>query len=551
MRLRSEVIGALNVFRMAPGPLTEADMKLARALADVATVGILQHRVFKAREMLAEQLQEALDSRVLIEQAKGVLAERSGQRGRGVRADALARPRAGAVVAAGWPATSSGAPGCRCERLPGDPGAPAVRPLASTLRGRVATVLTAPDPANSPRGDSAMTDGLLSQPGADERALLDVRVTATATGWTAVTVTGEVDVAGAPVLRRALEAVWADAPHRVVIDLGAVTFLNAAGLHVLLETRRTAQERSTSLRLCAAAGQVRQLLDWVGLGDLMRCAAEEPPAAVQSPPRRWGESAIVPGRGVETASRPADVGRARLVAVPDVVPVPQPAEDRSPDDVLAAAIRWTRRWDAMADLDGTLAAIEEDAVDALPGAEGACVALAVRRRQLLFRSDTGSRPRTFMAVQQLLGSGPSWDVAWQDGAVVVHDLAADRQWPALSAEAGDLGMRSVLGLHLGTPGQSIGSLTVYSAQPGAFDEATERLGRTYAALAAVALARAQREHHLRRAVCSRDRIGQAKGILMERHHVTAEQAFETLIEVSRECNVKLVTLAERLIARDS
>jgi AmiR/NasT family two-component response regulator len=58
--------------------LAEIEMELARALADVATVGILQQRVISARDLLAEQLQGALNSRVLIEQAEGVLAERSG-----------------------------------------------------------------------------------------------------------------------------------------------------------------------------------------------------------------------------------------------------------------------------------------------------------------------------------------------------------------------------------------------------------------------------------------------------------------------------------------
>ena len=78
MRLRDHVIGALNVFRVIPGALTEDDMRLGRALADVATVGILQQRVISARDLLAEQLQGALNSRVVIEQAKGVLAGRSG-----------------------------------------------------------------------------------------------------------------------------------------------------------------------------------------------------------------------------------------------------------------------------------------------------------------------------------------------------------------------------------------------------------------------------------------------------------------------------------------
>ena len=78
MRLRNEVVGALNVFRVAPGALSDDDMRLSRALADVATVGILQQRVISARDLLAEQLQGALNSRVLIEQAKGVLAGTSG-----------------------------------------------------------------------------------------------------------------------------------------------------------------------------------------------------------------------------------------------------------------------------------------------------------------------------------------------------------------------------------------------------------------------------------------------------------------------------------------
>jgi GAF domain-containing protein len=77
LRLRDEALGALNLFGVTPGRVTDADMRLGQALADVATIGLLQQRTVRRRDLLAEQLQTALHSRVVLEQAKGVLAERN------------------------------------------------------------------------------------------------------------------------------------------------------------------------------------------------------------------------------------------------------------------------------------------------------------------------------------------------------------------------------------------------------------------------------------------------------------------------------------------
>src|SRR5882757_5963137 len=76
MRLRDDVIGALNFFDVKAGSLEAEKLRIGQALADVATIGLLQHRAIHRRDVLTEQLQTALNSRVLIEQAKGILAER-------------------------------------------------------------------------------------------------------------------------------------------------------------------------------------------------------------------------------------------------------------------------------------------------------------------------------------------------------------------------------------------------------------------------------------------------------------------------------------------
>jgi GAF domain-containing protein len=78
MRLRGEVIGALNLFGREPGMIDAEDVRIVQALVDVATIGLLQERAIRRGEVLTEQLQGALNSRVVIEQAKGALAQLRG-----------------------------------------------------------------------------------------------------------------------------------------------------------------------------------------------------------------------------------------------------------------------------------------------------------------------------------------------------------------------------------------------------------------------------------------------------------------------------------------
>ena len=78
MRLREHVLGALNLFRATPGPFDPAGIRIGQAMADVATISLLHERNMRHSDTLNEQLQTALNSRVIIEQAKGKLAERLG-----------------------------------------------------------------------------------------------------------------------------------------------------------------------------------------------------------------------------------------------------------------------------------------------------------------------------------------------------------------------------------------------------------------------------------------------------------------------------------------
>lgn len=78
MRLRERTIGALNLLRTSTDPLSATDFQIAQVLASMATIGLVNHRAIRRQELVAEQLQAALNSRVVIEQAKGIIAERAG-----------------------------------------------------------------------------------------------------------------------------------------------------------------------------------------------------------------------------------------------------------------------------------------------------------------------------------------------------------------------------------------------------------------------------------------------------------------------------------------
>lgn len=198
------------------------------------------------------------------------------------------------------------------------------------------------------------------------------------------------------------------------------------------------------------------------------------------------------------------------------------------------------------DVEATLQTITATAVGAVPGAEECTITYVTGRHSVEPRAATGDLPRQVDEAQDRVQEGPCLDAVWDQRTVRIDDMRAETRWPRFAAEAARLGVLSSLSFQLFVEGDNLGALNVYARHPHAFGEESEDVGLVLAAHAAVAVAGAQNEEHLRRAVGSRDLIGQAKGILMERYRLSADQAFQVLARVSQQTNRRLVDIAEEL-----
>jgi GAF domain-containing protein len=198
-----------------------------------------------------------------------------------------------------------------------------------------------------------------------------------------------------------------------------------------------------------------------------------------------------------------------------------------------------------ADLQGTLDAIVATAVSTIDNAEYAGVNL-YERGHFAPQAVLGQPPLALDALQQETGTGPCIDCSRDQVTLRVDDVAADRRWPAYARLAVSLGVASMLCVPLAVDDQVLGSVSLYGASPCGFEGRHEQLASLFATHAALALADAQRTEQLRRALANRDIIGQAKGILMERHRITADAAFAMLTERSQRANRKLVAVARDL-----
>ena len=120
----------------------------------------------------------------------------------------------------------------------------------------------------------------------------------------------------------------------------------------------------------------------------------------------------------------------------------------------------------------------------------------------------------------------------------------DTRWPRFAAAAEAHGVRSMLGYKLFTSGRTLGALDLYSSKLNAFDADSEVVGELFAAHAAIALIGSTQQAEWQSALDSRDTIGMAKGILMQRERISDDQAFNLLVSTSQKANIKLHDLAD-------
>jgi GAF domain-containing protein len=196
------------------------------------------------------------------------------------------------------------------------------------------------------------------------------------------------------------------------------------------------------------------------------------------------------------------------------------------------------------------------AVELIEGADYAGITLVRkththRRPDLEAAAPTNTVAADFDALQDEYGEGPCLDAVWSQNTVRIDDIAGGDRWPQLlTAVAQRTPIRSTLSIQLFTTGQELGALNLYSRTPHAFDETSEDLAVNLATHAAIALSGARRGQQFRSALASRDIIGQAKGMLMERFTIDALQAFNILRKLSQDTNMPLIQVATELVAAD-
>lgn len=199
--------------------------------------------------------------------------------------------------------------------------------------------------------------------------------------------------------------------------------------------------------------------------------------------------------------------------------------------------------------DQRLERLTRAALDNVPGTDYVVLTMREQDGGLASYAPTSPDIEELDRLQVSLGEGPCLDAvaAGTSTVIDVPDFAAETtRWPRFCAAASSLGIGSLISFGMAPDGAVPGAVNFYSRSTDGFDETARVIAGAFAMQAAVAVYGAQRISSLERALATRDLIGQAKVILMERHHATPERAFDMLVGASQDTNMKLVDVARWL-----
>ena len=209
----------------------------------------------------------------------------------------------------------------------------------------------------------------------------------------------------------------------------------------------------------------------------------------------------------------------------------------------------TEKFAGPTELDVTFQSVTSACVDLIPGVDLADVLLIGGPEQFQSLAATEQLASQVDDLQQHFREGPCLDAALGEGMVRSNNLGNETRWPRFAKAAVEAGVASMLSFHLYTHKAQLGALNLFGRKPDGFDADAETLGAMLATHAAIAVMAANKEHQFRSALASRDIIGQAKGMLMERFNVDAIRAFELLRKISQESQTRLADIAADIVDR--
>jgi transcriptional regulator with GAF, ATPase, and Fis domain len=196
-----------------------------------------------------------------------------------------------------------------------------------------------------------------------------------------------------------------------------------------------------------------------------------------------------------------------------------------------------------------LHALTVGAVEAIPGADYASI--TSRHRGGWLETVAASDPliEALDARQYELQEGPCYAAAMgQETISVSFDMERDGRWPCYGPIAAQAGVHAQMGVLLAEDASTRTGLNVYASEPHDFDDASVEVAELFASHAAVAMGYVQAVRTLGEAVTSRQVIGEAVGIVMERYQIDDERAFQFLVRTSQDSNVKLREVAAQIVA---